>query len=79
MKAMMKQAVAASRVGIISTPNQPMYRRLLVLVIHSQNRIPYVGAFALLYGCCHGFISAVIIWNESGFVFACECNLHYFT
>jgi hypothetical protein len=38
MKAITKQAVAASRVGIISTPNQPMYKRLLVLVIHSQNR-----------------------------------------
>jgi hypothetical protein len=38
MKAITKQAVAASKVGIISTPNQPMYKRLLVLVIHSQNR-----------------------------------------
>jgi hypothetical protein len=33
---MMKQVVAASRQGIISTPNQPTYRRLLVLVTHSQ-------------------------------------------
>jgi hypothetical protein len=31
---MMKQVVAVSRVGIMMTPNQPMYRRLLVLVIH---------------------------------------------
>jgi hypothetical protein len=38
MKAITKQAVAASKVGIINTPNQPMYKRLLVLVIHSQNR-----------------------------------------
>jgi hypothetical protein len=38
MKAMMKQVVAANRVGIISTPNQPMYKRLLVLVTQSQNR-----------------------------------------
>jgi hypothetical protein len=38
MKAMMKQVVAASRVGIINTPNQPMYRRLLVEVIQLQNR-----------------------------------------
>jgi hypothetical protein len=37
-KAMMKQVVAASRVGIMSTPNQPMYRRLSVDVTHSQNR-----------------------------------------
>ena len=35
-KAMTKQMVAASRVGIISTPNQPTYRRLLVEVTHSQ-------------------------------------------
>jgi hypothetical protein len=32
----MKQIVAASNVGIISTPNQPTYRRLLVEVTHSQ-------------------------------------------
>ena len=35
-KAMTKQMVAANRVGIISTPNQPTYRRLLVEVTHSQ-------------------------------------------
>jgi hypothetical protein len=33
---MTKQMVAANRVGIISTPNQPTYRRLLVEVTHSQ-------------------------------------------
>ena len=37
MKATMKQIVAANRVGIISTPNQPTYRRLFVDVTHSQN------------------------------------------
>jgi hypothetical protein len=36
MKAMMKQMVAASRQGIINTPNQPTYRRLLVEVTHWQ-------------------------------------------
>jgi hypothetical protein len=36
MNATMKQMVAANRVGIISTPNQPTYRRLLVEVTHSQ-------------------------------------------
>jgi hypothetical protein len=36
-KAVMKQIVAASRVGIIRTPNQPTYRRLLVLVTQEQN------------------------------------------
>ena len=35
--ATMKQMVAASSVGIISTPNQPTYKRLLVDVTHSQN------------------------------------------
>ena len=35
-KAMMKQIVAASSVGIIRTPNQPTYRRLLVEVTQSQ-------------------------------------------
>ena len=37
MKATMKQIVAANRVGIISVPNQPTYKRLLVEVTHSQN------------------------------------------
>jgi hypothetical protein len=36
MNATMKQTVAASSVGIISTPNQPTYKRLLVEVTHSQ-------------------------------------------
>ena len=36
MNATIKQMVAANRVGIISTPNQPTYRRLLVEVTHSQ-------------------------------------------
>jgi hypothetical protein len=38
MKAMMKQVVAASRVGIINTPNQPTYKRLSVDVTQLQNR-----------------------------------------
>ena len=38
MKAMMKQVVAASSVGIINTPNQPMYRRFSVDVIQLQKR-----------------------------------------
>jgi hypothetical protein len=37
MKAMVKQMVAANRQGIISTPNQPTYRRLSVDVTHWQN------------------------------------------
>ena len=36
MKAVMKQTVAARRVGIMRTPNQPTYRRLLVLVTQEQ-------------------------------------------
>ena len=50
---MTKQMVAASRVGIISTPNQPTYRRLLVEVTHSQNCCQPVGAGALLNGGGH--------------------------
>ena len=37
MNAMMKQVVAASKVGIINTPNQPTYRRFSVEVIQLQN------------------------------------------
>jgi hypothetical protein len=43
MKAIMKQIVAASSVGIHNTPNHPTYRRLLVEVTHSQN-------------CCQGLV-----------------------
>ena len=38
MKAMMKHVVAARSVGIISTPNQPMYSRFSVDVIQLQYR-----------------------------------------
>ena len=37
IKAIIKQVVAASRVGIIRTPNQPTYKRLSVEVTHWQN------------------------------------------
>ena len=37
IKASMKHVEAASKHGIISTPNQPTYRRLLVLVTQLQN------------------------------------------
>src|SRR6476646_5105706 len=36
MKAMMKQVVAVNKVGIINTPNQPIYKRFSVLVIQEQ-------------------------------------------
>ena len=51
-KAMTKQMVAASSVGIISTPNQPTYRRLLVEVTHSQKACQLEGG-ALLEGGGH--------------------------
>jgi hypothetical protein len=38
MKAMMNTEVAVKSVGIMITPNQPMYKRFSVLVIHSQKR-----------------------------------------
>jgi hypothetical protein len=34
MKASIKQVVAVNKQGIISTPNQPTYMRLSVLVTH---------------------------------------------
>ena len=36
-KAITKQMVAASKQGIIKTPNQPIYKRLFVDVMNSQN------------------------------------------
>ena len=38
MKAMMNTEVAVNNVGIIITPNHPMYKRFSVEVIHSQKR-----------------------------------------
>ena len=38
MNAMMNTEVAVSSVGIIRTPNHPMYRRFSVEVTHSQKR-----------------------------------------
>ena len=38
MNAMINTEVAVNKVGIIKTPNQPMYKRFSVLVIHSQKR-----------------------------------------
>jgi hypothetical protein len=38
MNAMMNTEVAVNRVGIINTPNQPMYKRFSVDVTHSQKR-----------------------------------------
>lgn len=37
MKAITKQEVAVSRVGIISTPNHPTYNRLLVDVMNAAS------------------------------------------
>jgi hypothetical protein len=36
---MMNTEVAVNNKGIIKTPNQPMYKRLSVLVIKSQKRV----------------------------------------
>ena len=38
INAMMNTEVAVSSVGIIRTPNQPMYKRFSVLVTHSAKR-----------------------------------------
>jgi hypothetical protein len=41
--AIRKHVTAANKVGIISTPNQPTYSRLLVLVTQSQKLFQLVG------------------------------------
>ncbi len=38
IKAMINTEVAVNNVGIINTPNQPMYKRFSVEVTHSQKR-----------------------------------------
>ena len=38
MNAMMYTEIAVNNVGIMITPNQPMYKRFSVEVIHSQKR-----------------------------------------
>jgi hypothetical protein len=38
MKAMINTEVAVNKHGIMITPNQPMYKRFSVEVIHSQKR-----------------------------------------
>ena len=43
MNAMIKHVVAANKQGIIRTPNQPTYNRLLVLVTQSQKLFQFVG------------------------------------
>ena len=57
MKATMKQMVAASKQGIISTPNQPTYKRLSVEVTQLQN-----CSQALVERCCERV--AVIVMKE---------------
>ena len=54
MNATMKQMVAANRVGIISTPNQPTYKRLLVEVTHSQ-KLSQVDV------CCLERVEAIVL------------------
>ena len=44
MKAMMNTEVAVNNVGIMITPNQPIYRRFSVEVIHSQKRAQRLDA-----------------------------------
>ncbi len=58
--AVMKQTVAANRVGIISTPNQPTYRRLFVEVTHSQ-KLSQVDC-----DCCLERVVAIVL--KKGYV-----------
>ena len=55
MNATMKQIVAANRVGIIRTPNQPTYRRLLVEVTQSQK------LFQVDCDCCLERVCAIVL------------------
>ena len=58
MNATIKQAAAVRRHGIIKTPNQPTYKRLLVEVTHSQNsshpdsRPPRLREIVVLWNKC---------------------------
>ena len=45
MNATMNTEVAVNNVGIINTPNHPMYKRFSVEVIHEQKR-PHTVALA---------------------------------
>ena len=56
-KATMKHTVAASSVGIISTPNQPTYKRLLVDVTHSQKS--FHGDV-----CCLERVVAIVLYEK---------------
>jgi hypothetical protein len=47
INAIINTEVAVNRVGIIKTPNQPMYKRFSVLVIHAQKRDQRLGASRL--------------------------------
>jgi hypothetical protein len=64
MNAMMNTEVAVKRVGIIKHPNQPMYKRLSVLVTHSQKRaqVPFTSDFSKIAVMIN---SPYINWNFS--------------
>ena len=54
IKAMIKQVVAVKSVGIITTPNHPMYKRFSKLVIQEQKRsqifrLSYLSKVAVIF------------------------------
>jgi hypothetical protein len=57
MNATMKQIVAANRVGSMSTPNQPTYSLLFVLVTHSQK-------FCHGDVCCLERVVAIVLYEK---------------
>jgi hypothetical protein len=66
-KAITKQMVAASKHGIMITPNQPTYKRLLVLVIQLQNW-SQIDALSRLW-------TAVVIFCIYDIWYKCELTL----
>jgi hypothetical protein len=63
MKAMMNTEVAVNRVGIIRTPNHPMYKRFSVLVIQAQKRDQRFALSRLSKVAVMGFLFKVFIFQ----------------
>jgi hypothetical protein len=73
---MMYTVVAVSSVGIIRTPNQPMYRRFSVLVIHEQKRsqtlaLARLSKVAVIF---RFFVKVIVIYFPSIY---CTCWIYY--
>lgn len=68
MNAMMYTEIAVKRVGIMITPNQPMYKRFSVEVIHSQKRaqrLVFSRRSKIAVIICYFFINFLIFSEKS--------------